>query len=162
MTAPARRSNTRAVLAAALAGLAIGALVFFLSRGDDAGGNRGAGAPLVPSSLPSTQPSASPGLPPESAAEPGGRYYAVFLAVAADAHDPKLDEAQNRARELGYAGGIGELGCTAGAREQLKVPADATTAYSIFFDSQQRADLFVRAYGAPVVGTALISAGCLD
>jgi hypothetical protein len=52
--------------------------------------------------------------------------------------------------------------CTAGAREQLKVPADVTTAYSIFFDSKQRADLFVAAYDAPVVGIALISAGCLD
>ena len=60
MTAPARRSNTRAVLAAALVGLAIGALVFFLSRGDDPAANKGSGAPLVPSSLPSSQPSSQP------------------------------------------------------------------------------------------------------
>ena len=162
MTAPARRSNTRAVLAAALVGLAIGALVFFLSRGDDPAANRGSGAPLVPTGVPTAQPPVSPGLPPESAAEPGGRYYAVFLAVASDARDPKLEQAQNRAQGLGYAGGIGDLGCTAGAREQLKLPDGTYTAYSIFFDSQQRADLFVKAYGAPVVGTALISAGCLD
>ena len=162
MTTPAGRSNTRAILAAALAGLAIGALVFFLSRGDEPAANRGSGAPLVPSGVPTSQPSASPGLPPESAAEPGGRYYAVFLAVATDARDPKLEAAQNRAQQLGYAGGIGDLGCTAGAREQLKLPDGTYTAYSIFFDSKERAALFVQAYDAPVVGTALISAGCLD
>jgi hypothetical protein len=160
---PSARGNLRPILLSAVAGLAIGAAVFAFSRGDDATTARGSGAPLLPSALPSAGASATTGLPPESAAEQGGRYYAVFLAVAADANDEKVAAAQRRAKALGYEGGIGELGCTAGAREQLKLPQDGTyTAYSIFFDSKERAERFVQAYGDPVVGIARITAGCLD
>jgi hypothetical protein len=163
MTVPAPRSNTRAIVLAAVAGLAIGVVVLLLSRGGDADRAHGSGAPLLPSALPSGQAAPTTSLPPESAAEQGGRYYAVFIAVARDANDPRLSDAQRRAKELGYEGGIGEIGCTGGAREQLNLPKDGTyTAYSVFFDSQERAKRFAAAYGEPVVGVALITAGCLD
>ena len=162
MTSPAR-GNLRPIVLSAVAGLAIGAAVFAFSRGGDEPAARGSGASLLPSALPSSSTGATTGLPPESAAEQGGRYYAVFAAVAQDARDAQLVTAQQRAKALGYQGGIGELGCTAGAREQLGLPADgAYTAYSVFFDSKQRAERFVEAYGARVVGIAHITAGCLD
>ena len=161
MTSPGR-ANLRPILLSAFAGLVIGAAVFAFSRGGDPQTARGTGAPLLPSALPSTSAVATTALPPESAAEQGGRYFAVFLAVAADANDPRVLTAQRKAKALGYEGGIGELSCTTGAREQLKLPDDTSTAYSIFFDSRDRADRFVRAYGYPVVGIARITAGCLD
>ena len=159
----AARANLRPILLSAAAGLAIGAAIFAFSRGGDPQTARGTGAPLLPSALPSTSARATTSLPPESAAEQGGHYFAVFLAVAADANDPRIETAQRRAKALGYQGGSGELSCTQGAREQLKLSQDpAYTAYSIFFDSRERADRFVQAYGAPVVGIARITAGCLD
>ena len=159
----AARGNLRPIVLSAAAGLAIGAAVFAFSRSGDEPAARGSGASLLPSSLPSSSAGATTGLPPESAAEPGGRYYAVFVAVAQDARDEQLAAAQQRAKALGYQGGIGELGCTAGAREQLGLPADSPyTAYSVFFDSKDDADRFVDAYGARVVGIARITAGCLD
>ena len=161
MTSPVR-ANLRPILLSALAGLVIGVVVFLLSRGGDPQTARGTGAPLLPAALPSASAGATTSLPPESAAEQGGRYFEVFVAVAADANDPRILAAQRKAKALGYEGGIGELSCTAGAREQLKLPDDTSTAYSIFFDSRDRAERFVQAYGAPVVGIAQITAGCLD
>ena len=163
MTAPAEpRSSWRGVALAAVAGLAIGGGAFALTRGGD-GDAQGRGAPLLPSALPSAGPVRTTNLPPEAAAKQGGRYVAVFLVVAGTADDRRLTQAQQRAQQMGYQGGIGELGCTAGAQEQLGLPADEPlTAYSIFFTSKSDADRFVTAYGAPVAGIASISAGCLD
>jgi hypothetical protein len=162
MTSPAR-GNLRPVYVAALAGLLLGALVFLFSRGDESPDPGVSGAPIVPSGLSSGGARPTSSLPPEAVGTQGGRYFAVFIALAAEANDPKLLTAQERAQALGYSGGIGELECTKGAREQLKVPAGRpVTAYSIFFSSRDRADRFVAAYGAPVVGTAVITAGCLD
>ncbi|MCA1710505.1 MAG: hypothetical protein LC789_02240 [Actinobacteria bacterium] len=151
--------NLRTVLFAAVLGLALGGGAFALSRG---------GADSTPRSeaavLPTVAASGSPStLPPESAAEPNGRYYAVFLAVARDANDPDVVRAQRRATELGYNGGLGDIDCTAGARSRLGLPAAGTyTAFSVFFDTAELAGRFARAYGTGVVGTAQITAGCLD
>ena len=113
----------------------------------------------------STQPTLRPSgsLPPEAAAKQGGKYYAVFLAVAADANDKALADAQERAKELGYQGGVGDVNCTPGARTALDLQDTGDyTAYSIFFDTNQQAQAFLNAYSGPVVGTAYVTAGCLD
>jgi hypothetical protein len=156
-------SNLRAVVLAAVAGLVIGGGAFALSRGGGDGGAVAPSAPaasLLPSSL-GTQPASS--LPPESVAEQGGKYYAVFLALAREEGAEALSRAHAQAARLGYNGGVGDIECTAGARTQLRLPATGTyTAYSVFFDSRERADRFVQAYGQKVIGTAYITAGCLD
>jgi hypothetical protein len=92
----------------------------------------------------------------------GGKYYGVFLAVAADARDGRLGDAQARAHELGYEGGVGDISCTPGAREQLHLPAGEYTAFSVLFATKEQAKQFASAYGDGVVGTAYVSAGCLD
>jgi hypothetical protein len=110
---------------------------------------------------PTTSPSGS--LPPEAPAVQGGKYYAVFLAVATDVHDAGLVSAQQRAKDLGYDGGVGDINCTPGAREQLHLNANGDyTAFSILFATSDQATAFVDAYSGPVVGTALVTAGCLD
>jgi hypothetical protein len=162
-------ANLRALVVAAAAGLALGALGYAVTRGNDtppSPSTPSSAAPLLPSALPTVTapaPRASGTLPPEAAAETGGSYYAAFLAVAQDAGDPALTAAQQRAQALGYLGGVGDIDCTPGARAQLRLPARGTyTAYSVFFASQQRAREFVSAYGGHVVGIARITASCLD
>lgn len=159
MTSPASRGSLRTVLLAAVVGLAIGAGAFALSRG---GGDSTppSEAPVLPSVAASGSGSS---LPPEAAAQPNGRYTAVFLAVARTADDADVLAAQRRAQQLGYTGGIGDIDCTAGARSRLGLPASGTyTAYSVFFSSPDGAKEFAQAYGSGVVGIAPITAGCLD
>jgi hypothetical protein len=143
------------------------------SCGGSSGGPSG-GSTTSPAATPAATPtglaSRNPSLPPEAAATQGEKYYAVFLAVATDVNDQTLVAAQQRAKELGYAGGVGELTCTPGAQEQLNLPATASyTAFSILFATKEQAATFVRAYnatsgpsGTDVVGTAYVTAGCLD
>jgi hypothetical protein len=110
---------------------------------------------------PTIRPSGS--LPPEAAAKQGAKYYAVFLAVAADANDPPLTDAQERAKALGYPGGAGAVNCTPGARTALNLSDNGGyTAYSIFFETNKQAQDFLNAYSGKVIGTANITAGCLD
>ena len=156
--------NLRAVLVAAVAGLVIGGGAYAVTRGGD---NPPAATPaptvaasLLPTSL-GTQSAST--LPPESVAEQGRKYYAVFLAVAREEGAESLSRAQSLAGRLGYNGGVGDVECTAGAREQLRLPTTGTyTAYSVFFDSRERADRFAAAFGPKIVGIAYITAGCLD
>ena len=155
-------SNLRAVLAAAVAGLAIGGGAYAVTRGGDPAPAPApsTSASLLPTSLGSQSPGA---LPPESVAEQGGKYYAVFLALAREEGAEALSRAHAQAARLGYNGGVGDIECTAGAREQLRLPVTGTyTAYSVFFDSRERAERFVQAYEQKVIGTAYITAGCLD
>jgi hypothetical protein len=111
-------------------------------------------------SAPTAHPSGS--LPPEAVAKPGAKYYAVFLAVATDAKDPALDRAQAKAKTLGYSGGVGDINCTPGARETLNLSGNSYTAFSIFFATSSQAQDFVNGYPGTVVGTAYVTAGCLD
>ena len=157
------RVMTRAVAVSTAAALAVLAVVTACS-----GGSGGAGpAPAVsPSTAPSEStaaPRASPSgsLPPEAAAQPAGTYYAVFLAVAADAKDALIAAAQAHAKRLGYEGGVGELGCTQGAQEQLHLKA-GDVGFSVFFDTRAQAQQLVAAYGDQVVGIAHVTASCLD
>ena len=124
--------------------------------GDAAGTSTSAGT-----EQPTLRPSGS--LPPEAATKQGGKYYAVFLAVADDAKDPALAEAQEAAKKLGYQGGVGDVNCTPGARTALNLSNSGDfTAYSIFFDTAEQAQNFVNGYSGKVVGTAYVTAGCLD
>lgn len=110
---------------------------------------------------PSVSPSA--GLPPEAPAAPGTKYYAVFLAVATDAHDNSLAAAQQRAGRLGYNGGMADIDCTPGARAQLKLKAAGSyMAFSVLFATKAQAQQFVAAYPSGVVGTAYVTVDCLD
>jgi hypothetical protein len=110
---------------------------------------------------PTTSPSGS--LPQEAPAVQGGKYYALFLAVATDVHDNGLVKAQERAKRLGYDGGAGDINCTPGAREQLKLPPNGDyTAFSVLFVTKQQAQQVADAYGDGVVGIAYVTAGCLD
>jgi hypothetical protein len=109
---------------------------------------------------PTAHPSGS--LPPEAAAKPGAKYYAVFLAIAGDVKDAALERAQQKAKDLGYSGGVGDINCTPGARETLNLSGKSYTAFSIFFATNQQAQDFVNGYPGTVVGTAYVTAGCLD
>ncbi|MDX6197417.1 MAG: hypothetical protein QOJ79_568 [Actinomycetota bacterium] len=118
-------------------------------------------SPTTATERPTQRPSGS--LPPEAATTPGGKYYAVFLAVAGDAKDPALADAQERAKVLGYQGGVGDINCTPGARAALHLSdSGAFTAYSIFFATSEQAQAFASSYSGRVVGTAYVTAGCLD
>src|SRR3954471_13411469 len=111
--------------------------------------------------MPTTSPSGS--LPPEAPAVQGKKYYAVFLAVATDINDPGLVAAQERAKKLGYEGGAGDIGCTPGAREQLRLAATGDyTGFSVLFATKAEAEQLAAAYGEGVVGIASVTAGCLD
>ncbi|MCW2572574.1 MAG: hypothetical protein JWO88_2632 [Frankiales bacterium] len=165
VTSTARRWNDGVAVP-----LAVAALTAALVAGC-AGSSTSGAAPAVsgtPSELltsstaePTTSPSGS--LPPEAPAVQGGKYYAVFLAVAVDVHDEGLVSAQQRAKDFGYDGGVGDINCTPGAREQLHLNANGDyTAFSILFATSAQAKAFVDAYSGPVVGTALVTAGCLD
>ena len=129
--------------------------------GSSAGGSAARPSEASGTDKPLAKPSGS--LPPEAAATQGGKYYAVFLAVADDAKDPALAEAQERAKAIGYQGGVGDVNCTPGARTALNLSNGGNfTAYSIFFDTAEQAQNFINGYGGKIVGTAYITAGCLD
>ena len=141
--------------------------------GSDSGDSAGSGGSGVsPSARPSEQasftttaPTARPSgsLPPEAPAKSGGTYFAVVLAVAADASDATLEAAREKAQQVGYSGGTGDINCTAGAREALNLKQGGDyTAYSIFFATAQHAQDFVNQYPGKVVGTAYVTARCLD
>ncbi|MCU1589557.1 MAG: hypothetical protein JWP11_813 [Frankiales bacterium] len=158
---PSSRPGYLRSLAALLAAAAIGGCT-----GSSTGGS--AASTATPSELsasstaaPTTSPSGS--LPPEAAAVQGGKYYAVFLAVAADVRDPALVNAQQKAKALGYDGGVGDINCTPGARAQLKLsPSGDYTAFSVLFATKGQAQELVDAYPDAVVGIAYVTAGCLD
>ena len=144
----------------------LASLVLVTALATGCGGSSAGDAATKPSQSRATaQPTARPSgsLPPEAVAKPGGKYYAVFLAVAPDAKDPALADAQDRAKALGYQGGVGDVNCTPGARTALNLNDTASyTAYSIFFDTNEQAQAFLNSYSGKVVGTAFVTAGCLD
>jgi hypothetical protein len=151
-----------------LGAVAVAVAALLSACGGSSAGRSAAGASPSPSNqasfttaAPTARPSGS--LPPEAPAKQGGKYYAVFLAVAGSVQDPALETAQAKAKQIGYAGGVGDINCTPGAREALNLtPSGDYTAYSIFFATAQQAQDFVNAYPGRVRGTAYITAGCLD
>ena len=152
-----RRRTTALLLATALGALLVGC--------SDGGGSDTAAEPVATTPSASPTPTPSPTFPPEAEAEQGGRYWAVFLSVerGSDATGPEISEALRAAEEVGYEAGAGDLGCTQGAAEALGLdPALPYVGVSIFFASAELAQQFVDAYEPGVVGTAEVTAYCLD
>jgi ABC-type transport system substrate-binding protein len=101
--------------------------------------------------------------PPEARAVHGGQYWAVYLAVSrGDTEYDEVERAYRSAQAVGYEAGIGDI-CATGAHEALGLdPAVSYTASSIYFDTRAQAQQFVDMYEPGVVGTAHITAYCLD
>ena len=158
------RPTTSRSWSAHLAVVALGLCALTGCAASSSGGSHATTSPPDLTSSSTAQPTASPSgsLPPEAAAAQGGKYYGVFLAVAVDARDGRLGDAQARAHKLGYEGGVADIGCTPGAREQLHLRPGAYTAFSVLFATKEQAAQFASAYGDGVVGTAYVTAGCLD
>lgn len=120
--------------------------------------------PEVEDPAPTGDSPAAPAWPSASAATHGGQYWAVFLEVAREGTEQaELQRAYADASALGYPSGIGDVNCSQGAREQLGL--DPTVSYqvvNIYFDTSEQAQQFVDLYESGVVGTAYVTAYCLD
>ena len=103
-------------------------------------------------------------LPTVAAPEQGGRYWAVFVAVAVAEDDPKLRQAAADLRDAGYdAHGEGSLACFQGAIQALGLPPDAEyVEVDVLFRDFATAELFVRQFGRPVEGIAEVRTFCRD
>jgi hypothetical protein len=187
-----QRRQRAAVLGAVAAVVVIGAGIplgsTFLSR-SDGGPATQTSTPTIevtPSATPSVSPEVIPEVSPSpttsvdptptaegtaalewpAAAEAthGGQYWAVFLEVArAGTEQAELQQAYDAASALGYPSGIGDVACSQGASEQLGLdPAVSYQAVSIYFYDRGEAQQFVDQYEPGVVGTAFVTAYCLD
>ena len=113
------------------------------------------------SSVPSVEQPA--GWPPEANAVQGGVYWAVYLELYRTGDPGGGQDALAALHELGYDGGIGGVGCDMGAAEALGLdPNGDYSGVSVFFDTADDAQRFVDLYQPGVVGTARITAYCLD
>ena len=125
---------------------------------------------------PSTPPpttSAPPTFPPAAeGVQQGDVVWAVYLAVARVGDDGRpddpagdLDRARRQAAAAGYERDVGggQVECDRGARAALGLdPGRDYYTVSIFFATRADAQQFVAAYEPGVVGTAEITAYCLD
>jgi len=123
----------------------------------------------TPPPPPTTSASPTRSLPPTfpkdvTSPTQGGVYFAVYLAVVKEGQSDKAAKAaESSSRAVGYETGTSEIDCEQGARGALKL--DNTAGYqgtSIFFATAAQAKQFVDAYEPGVVGTAKITAYCLD
>jgi hypothetical protein len=133
--------------------------------GDVPAGTPAAGGVVTPPRATPTTPAVEEPTvwPTEAPAEHGGSYWAVFLDVTRGDDTAGGQEALAALAELGYQGGIGDIGCTAGAVEALGLdPTIGYTGVSVFFATAADAQRFVDLYQPGVVGTAKITAYCLD
>ena len=124
-----------------------------------------AGVPATPPrSTPAPPAAETPAdRPTEATAVHGGTYWAVFLDVSRAGDTAGEQEALAALSEVGYQGGIGDIGCTEGAVEALGLdPTIGYTGVSVFFATAAEAQRFVDLYQPGVVGTARITAYCLD
>jgi len=103
------------------------------------------------------------GFPAAAAPEHGGRVWAVFVAVARDPGDERLDQAVRDLAAVGYDAGVGELACYQGAAEALGLdPARTYLGVPVSFASAAEARQMVDAFEPGVVGTAEVVTYCLD
>jgi len=102
--------------------------------------------------------------PQEAAATHGGTAWAVFLEVVrGDGEQDALQAAVDSLRSVGYTGGVGDVDCSAGAREALGLdPALTYTAVDVLFATAEEAQQFVDLYEPGVVGTVQVTTYCLD
>ena len=93
----------------------------------------------------------------------GGRAWAVFVAVARDMDDERLDQAVEDRAAVGYETWVSEVGCFQGAAEALGLdPARSYLGVSVEFASAAEAQQMVEAFEPGVVGTAEVVTYCLD
>lgn len=129
--------------------------------------------PVAPATARTTAPTSSRPAPPAApdfpaAVQPehGGEYAGVFLAVARTPDDRRLEKANDQARAAGYDDdvlGIGDIGCSEGAREALGLdPDEDYYAAALYFADMATAKQFVDAFEPGVVGTAVVRTYCLD
>ena len=101
--------------------------------------------------------------PAEATAVQGGTYWAVFLDVSWAGDTAGEQEARAALSEAGYLGSSGDIGCAQGAAEALGLdPALSYTGVWVEFPTAADAQRFVDLYQPGVVGTARITAYCLD
>lgn len=127
-----------------------------------AGSTATTGTGSAPSAPP--PPPQSPAWPDEAMAVHGGTYWSVVLELVRD--DEEQDAAQaalDALQELGYQGGIGDVGCTDGIRQALGLdPAHGYTNVDVLFATAEEAQRFVDLYQPGVVGTVRVTTYCLD
>ena len=93
----------------------------------------------------------------------GGSYWAVFLDVSRAGDTAGEQEAREALAAAGYRGSGGDVGCAQGASEALGLdPAIAYTGVWVEFATAAEAQRFVDLYEPGVVGTARVTAYCLD
>ena len=103
------------------------------------------------------------GFPTPAVPVHGGRAWAVFVAVARDMDDARLDRAVEDLAAVGYETGVSEVGCSLGAFEALGLdPARSYLGVSVEFASAAEAEQMVEAFEPGVVGTAEVVTYCLD
>ncbi len=115
--------------------------------------------------MPQAQPGQEPrtGFPRDvGSPEQGGDYVAAVLAAGSAG---ELGASQAAVATYGYTAGVSDVGCLQGAAGGLGLPTDALVS-SLFFADDQAATQFVHAYartgGGPLLGTAAVTAYCLD
>jgi hypothetical protein len=108
---------------------------------------------------------AGPDVPPAATPiEHGGTYWALYLALAADANDPAFADWSAHAEAAGYATGPGDLACDEGAADGLGVPPEwfgVAVYFSTLDDAEAARAWFGMTYGEPA-GIARVTTFCLD
>jgi hypothetical protein len=92
--------------------------------------------------------------------EHGGVVWGLYLALGDSLDDPAMDAARQRATELGYHPGGGELACDDGAAEALGV--DASYSVAVYFRTREDAEAAAALFGSAPVGIARVTTYCLD
>lgn len=104
----------------------------------------------------------SAGLPETFNPGHGETAFGVYLATTADGDTTTGPRLLRQLEERGVTGGgSGQLSCDQGAATTLNVDED-TVAISVSFRTRAEAELFVAAWGEPVVGIAEFVAYCRD
>lgn len=107
-------------------------------------------------------PKAAAPAPLKSPAQ-GQSNWAVF--AYAGAPGPKVDAAKKQLADKGLEAGVqffeGELVCSDGAPEALKLPPDSI-AISVHFATEADAKAFAATLATPPVGIAQVKQGCVD
>ena len=128
-------------------------------------GTPAAGAPVTsPRSTPTAPAGDAPAAwPTEATAVQGGVYWAVFLDVSRAGDTAGEQEARAALSAAGYRGSGGDVGCAQGAAEALGLdPAISYTGVWVEFTTAADAQRFVDRFQPGVVGTARVTAYCLD
>ena len=93
----------------------------------------------------------------------GGRYAGVYLVLARDRIDPRLEAAAASARRAGYTAGTTTLGCDVGAARGLRRdPASQEYATVLYFRTEAEARQFAALHPPVEAGVVQVQTLCLD